>query len=77
MKIMKDLRSKFEKEQLIKIRDVEALTGLNRVSLWRKSNDKEDPFPQAYRDGPNYTRWKLSEILNWRESLRAKQEEMV
>ena len=77
MKIMKDLRSKFEKERLIKIRDVEALTGLHRVSLWRKSNDKEDPFPQACRDGPNYTRWKLSEILNWRESLRAKQEEMV
>jgi len=74
---MKDYRLLFEKERLIKIKDVETLTGLSRVTLWRKSNDKKDPFPQAYRDGPNYTRWKLSEILKWRESLRINQEEMA
>ena len=66
-----------ENERLVRMKEVERLTGLSRVTLWRKSNDKEDPFPQAYRDGPNYTRWKLSEILNWRESLRVKQEEIA
>lgn len=60
-----------EREKLISAKEVEALTGLGRVTLWRKSNNKDDPFPQAFRNGSHYTRWKLSEILSWIESLRA------
>lgn len=65
----------FENERLISIKEVEHLTGLSRVTLWRKSNNIEDPFPQAFRNGTHYTRWKLSEILDWIESLRVKTEE--
>lgn len=64
-----------EKEKLITTKEVNALTGLSRVTLWRKSNDETDPFPQAYRNGTHYTRWKLSEVLSWIESLRVKSEE--
>ena len=59
-----------ENERLVSIKQVERLTGYGRVTLWRKSNNKEDPFPQAFRNGTHYTRWKLSEILEWRDSLR-------
>lgn len=63
------------KERFITNKEVEALTGLSRVTLWRKSNDPYDSFPQAFRNGTHYTRWKCSEVLNWMESLRTKQEE--
>lgn len=66
-----------EIERLITVKDVERLTGLSRVTLWRKSNNTDDPFPQAYRNGTHYTRWKLSEVLDWMESLRVKQEIMA
>lgn len=59
-----------DRERLVTAKDVEVLTGLSRVTLWRKSNNPEDPFPQAFRNGTHYTRWKLSEILTWMESLR-------
>jgi len=60
-----------EKERLLTARDVQELTGIkSRVTLWRKSNDAKDAFPRAYRDGSHYTRWKLSEILDWIHSLR-------
>ena len=61
-----------EAERLISAREVEHLTGLSRVTLWRKSNNPEDPFPSAFRNGTHYTRWKLSEILEWMESLRTR-----
>ena len=71
---MKENKSKFETERLITAQEVETLTGLGRVTLWRKSNNPNDTFPQAYRNGTHYTRWKLAEILAWIESLREKQE---
>lgn len=71
---MKENKSKFETERLITAKEVETLTGLGRVTLWRKSNNPNDTFPQAYRNGTHYTRWKLAEILAWIESLREKQE---
>jgi len=66
-----------ENERLICAREVERLTGLSRVTLWRKSNNLMDPFPDAFRNGTHYTRWKLSEILTWMESLRVKHDEHV
>ena len=59
-----------EKERLVSSKQVERLTGYSRATLWRKSNNRDDPFPQAFRNGTHYTRWKLSEILEWRDSLR-------
>lgn len=66
-----------EYERLICAKEVEKLTGLSRVTLWRKSNDIEDPFPEAFRNGTHYTRWKLAEILAWMNTLRSKQDEFV
>lgn len=60
-----------ERERLLTAKDVQALTGIkSRVTLWRKSNDTQDAFPTAYRDGSHYTRWKQSEVLDWIKSLR-------
>lgn len=59
-----------ERERLVSSKQVQRLTGYSRATLWRKSNDQNDPFPQALRNGTHYTRWKLSEILRWMDSLR-------
>ena len=72
---MTNFKNIFENERLISTKEVESLTGLSRVTLWRKSNNIEDPFPQAFRNGTHYTRWRYSEILTWIESLRVKVEE--
>ena len=67
---MRSLEVVLEKERLITTKEVEVLTGLSRVTLWRKSKNPTDSFPDAFRNGTHYTRWKLSEILEWRDSLR-------
>jgi|GEM_PF-3219314 len=72
---MNDFTDILERERLVSAREVEKLTGLSRVTLWRKSNNPEDPFPPAFRNGTHYTRWKLSEVLEWMESLRTQVEE--
>ncbi len=66
-----------QKERLITAKEVEILTGLSRVTIWRKTNNPDDPFPQCFRDGTHYTRWKFYEILNWMSSLRETKEEMA
>lgn len=66
-----------EHERLISTKEVERLTGLSRVTLWRKSNDLKDPFPEAFRNGTHYTRWKLAEILAWMKTLRVNKDELV
>ncbi len=72
---MTDQLGLMEKERLITAKDVQTLTGIrSRVTLWRKSNDEEDAFPKAFRDGSHFTRWKLSEIEDWIESLRSSRE---
>ena len=37
--------------------------------IWKKSKDDNDYFPKAYKVGNHFTRWKLSEILNWMDHL--------
>lgn len=60
-----------EKERLITAKEVQTLCGIgSRVTLWRKAKDNEDRFPSAYRDGSHYTRWKLSEIQDWIDTLK-------
>lgn len=67
---MMDYEDTIERERLVTAKEVGRLTGLSRVTLWRKSKNIDDPFPDAFRFGTNFTRWKLSEILDWRDSLR-------
>jgi len=56
-------------EQLLTSADVEKITGLSRVTLWRKSHGEDDPFPRPYKYGPRFKRWKLSEIELWIDQL--------
>lgn len=69
--IMTDQLGLLEKDKLLTAKDVQSLTGIkSRQTLWRKSNDSADSFPRAYRDGSHFTRWKLSEINAWIDTLR-------
>jgi predicted DNA-binding transcriptional regulator AlpA len=57
-------------EKLLTSDDVQAITGIkSRVTLWRRSRDDKDQFPKPYRVGTNSTRWKLSDIQSWMDSL--------
>jgi len=59
-------------EQLLTSDDVQALTGIkSRVTLWRRSRDNQDKFPRAYKVGVHSTRWKMSELKDWMDSLEA------
>ena len=58
------------KDVLLRAAQVLEITGFkNRVSLWRKSRDQDDPFPKPYKYGGHFTRWKLSEIERWMDQL--------
>lgn len=58
------------KDVLLRADQVLQLTGFkNRVSLWRKSRNDQDPFPKPYKYGGHFTRWKLSEIEHWMDNL--------
>ena len=70
-KTMTDQLGYLEKDRLITAKDVQAFTGIrSRATLWRKSRNDNDGFPKPYRDGSHFTRWKLSEIQDWIESLK-------
>ena len=56
-------------EKLLTFKEVAAITGLHVSSLYRKSHDPEDPFPNYYTYGPRYARYKKSEIENWLNKL--------
>ena len=57
-------------ERLLTSKDVQEMTGIkSRSTLWRKSRDTRDLFPKPYKDGSNFTRWKLSEIQEWIQKL--------
>jgi len=57
-------------EQLLTTKDVQKLTGIkSRSTIWRKSRCNQDHFPRPYKYGCQFTRWKLSEIEAWIDSL--------
>ena len=57
-------------DQLLTSQDVQKLTGIkSRATLWKKSRNMNDRFPMPYKDGPKFTRWKLSEIQQWIDQL--------
>ncbi len=62
--------SHISKEVLLSAEEVQKITGYkSRVSLWKKSRNKDDPFPRPYKSGTHFTRWKLSEIEAWMDQL--------
>jgi len=68
---MTDQLGLLEKDRLLTSKDVQAITGIkSRQTLWRKSNNNQDSFPRPYRQGSHFTRWKLSEIRDWIETLK-------
>lgn len=65
-------RKQMSKDLLLNSEEVLKITCYkSRVSLWKKSRNKEDPFPRPYRLGPRFTRWKLSEIEKWLDGLES------
>ena len=53
-------------DRLLRRRQVEAMTGLSRSSIYRLMQDGE--FPRPLRVGSNAVRWRLSDIIRWMES---------
>jgi prophage regulatory protein len=54
-------------EALLKIKTVEAVTGLSESTIRRRAH--EGTFPQPVKDGARCTRWVAGQVSNW---LRAK-----
>ncbi|MEP1231595.1 MAG: AlpA family phage regulatory protein [Litorimonas sp.] len=52
------------------IKDILEITGIkSRSAIWSKSRCEDDNFPRPYKYGCQFTRWKLSEIESWIDSL--------
>lgn len=62
------------KHQLIRLPELETLTGLSRSSIYDRLNPKskryDSTFPRAIKLSHS-SRWRLSEVLNWIESKAA------
>ena len=53
-------------DRLLRRREVEAITGMGRSSIYRLMQDGE--FPRPVRVGNAAVRWKASDITRWVES---------
>jgi predicted DNA-binding transcriptional regulator AlpA len=53
--------------KLLKVREVEAMTGLQRVTIWRL--EQKGLFPRRRQATPKSVRWIEQEIETWIESL--------
>ena len=53
-------------ERLLRRREVEAITGMGRSSIYRLMQD--GAFPRPVRIGPAAVRWRASDITRWLES---------
>lgn len=57
-------------EQLLSSKEVQEITGIrSRSTLWKKSRNTSDNFPMPYKDGSKFTRWKMSEVQAWIDTL--------
>jgi len=50
-------------DKILSYADVESITGVSRVTLWRWENDGR--FPPRIKIGPNRVGWRNSEIESW------------
>ena len=53
--------------KILRTPEVLEITGLSRVTLWRK--EREKTFPQRVRLGANAIGWRDDEIESWLENL--------
>ena len=53
-------------DRLLRRREVEAITGLARSSIYRYI--QAGGFPRPVRVGPSAVRWRASDIMDWLES---------
>lgn len=53
-------------DRLLRRREVEAITGLSRSSIYRLMQDGE--FPRPVRVGPAAVRWRSGDVTAWLES---------
>lgn len=54
-------------DKFIRCNQVEDLTGLSRSTLYRKITTGE--FPKPVKISPRASRWRLSEVAAWMESI--------
>lgn len=55
-------------DRIVRPKDVRALTGLSRTTIWRLETAQE--FPQRLELSPGAVGYRLSEILNWMQSRK-------
>ena len=55
-------------DRLLRREEVLAITGLSRVTQWRRQ--KENKFPAPMQVGPRSVRWRLSDIETWLAGLQ-------
>jgi len=53
-------------ERIIRAKEVEKMTGLSRVTIWRY--EKDNKFPKRIPLGEVSVGWKLSEVQDWIQS---------
>lgn len=58
-------------DRLLSEKEVLAVTGLSRTTLWRMQN--EGAFPMRIRKGKRGVAWKESTVTEWIESLEPAQ----
>ena len=54
-------------DRLLRLAEVERITGLSRSTIYRKIED--GTFPPPVRPNPGMSRWRKSDIDDWMESL--------
>ena len=62
-------------DRLLRRREVEAITGMGRSSIYRLMQD--GAFPRPVRVGPAAVRWRASDITGWLESRPIATSELV
>ena len=54
--------------QILRLRDVTAVTRISRSRIYVFMARKDDPFPRPIRLGPNSVGWRRAEIEAWLDS---------
>ena len=56
-----------KEEKLITVKEASSITGQSTSSIWRKS--KTGQFPEPLKLSVRCTRWKITEVQKWMDSL--------
>ena len=55
--------------QMLRMRQMIRRTGLDKHTIYRRSRDPDDDFPEAFRLGPNALAWDEAEVNAFLNSL--------